>query len=126
MALVHNVAQRNVIADAMYTELGSGFNLIFTDVSGGLSGTVLATMTHNASAPSAAAAGVKDFFSGASSLANETSAAAGTALGFRLETSGAAVKLSGIIGTDGINLSSSSIGAGDTVSISALTYAAPA
>jgi len=126
MSLVHSVSQRNSIADGIYTSLGSGFNFIFTTVAGGLSGTILATMTHNASAPNAASAGIKDFFSGSSSINDETNAAAGTAAGFRLESSGASVVLSGNISGDGVTLSSTNIGAGDTVSISTLTYAASA
>jgi hypothetical protein len=125
MALVHVTAQRNIIADGIYTALGSGFLLIFTTVAGGLTGTVLATLTHNASVPSAAAAGVKDFFSASSSLTDETTAVAGTAAGFRIETSGNSVILSGNATGDGITLSSTAIGTGDTVSMSALTYTAP-
>lgn len=126
MAITHVDAQRNIIADGIYTALGASFRLVITTVDGG-TGTDLAVLIHNATVPAAATGGVLDFFSNSSSIAAETNAVAGTAAGFRLETTGLSSVLTGAVAASAsdINLSSTGIGTGDTVTISALTYTAP-
>ena len=125
MALTHSVTQQAAIANGIATALGASFEVQIVTTSNGIGGTVLATLTHAAGIPTTTATDTVDLYSNGG-IADDTNAVAGTAAGFRLTTSGdAATVLSGTVQTDGITLSSTSIGAGDTVSISALTYQAP-
>lgn len=123
MALAHIVGLRNAVADLLATRLGAGFRVIITTTANGLAGTTLANMVASGT-PNAAATGIKDFFSGTGAIADATGNA-GTAAGFRITNAAdSSAELSGALG-DGITLSSNTIGAGDTISISALTYTAP-
>ena len=118
MAVTHETAARNGIADYIVDQLDSGTLEIQT------SGDVeVASPTFGATAFGAAAAGVAT----ANAIGDDTSATGGTAAKAQLKTSGAAAVVNCSVGTSGedINLSSVVIGAGDTVSISSLTYTAP-
>lgn len=124
MALVHVVGLRNAVADLVESRLGAAFRVIITTAASGLGGTILADMIASGT-PNAAAAGIKDFFSGSGDIADAVGVA-GTAAGFRIANAAdSSSELSGALG-DGITLSSTNIGTGDTISISALTYQAPA
>lgn len=119
MAVTHPTATRNGLADYIVDQLDSGTIEIQT------SGDVeVATLTFGATAFGAAAAGVAT----ANAITSDTNATGGTAAKAQLKTSGATAIVNCSVGTSGedINLSSVSIGAGDTVSISSLTYTAPA
>jgi len=119
MAVTHPTATRNGIADYVVDQLDSGTIEIQT------SGDVeVATLTFGATAFGAAAAGVAT----ANAITSDSSATGGTAAKAQLKTSGSTAIVNCAVGTSGsdINLSSVTIGAGDTVSISSLTYTAPA
>jgi hypothetical protein len=119
MAVTHPTATRNGIADYIVDQLNSGTIEIQT------SGDVeVATLTFGVTAFGAAAAGVAT----ANAITSDSSATGGTAAKAQLKTSGATAIVNCAVGTSGsdINLSSVTIGAGDTVSISSLTYTAPA
>ena len=119
MAVTHETAARNGIADYIVDQLDGGTLVINT------SGDVeVATLTFGTPAFGAASAGVAT----ANAITSDTSATGGTAAKAVLKTSGAAAVVNCAVGTSGsdINLSSVAIGAGDTVSLSSLTYAAPA
>jgi len=119
MAVTHETAARNGIADYIVDQLDGGTLEIQT------SGDVeVATLTFGTPAFGAAAAGVAT----ANAITDDSSATGGTAAKAQLKTSGATAVVNCSVGTSGedINLSSVSIGASDTVSISSLTYTAPA
>ena len=119
MAVTHETTYRNGIADYIVDLLDGGTIEIRT------SGDVeVATLTFGTPAFGAASGGVAT----ANAITDDTNATGGTAAKAVLKTSGAAVVVNCSVGTSGadINLSSVSIGAGDTVSISSLTYTAPA
>lgn len=119
MAVTHPTAARNGLADHIVDQLDGGTLEIQT------SGDVeVATLTFGTPAFGAAAAGVAT----ANAITSDTNATGGTAAKAQLKTSGATAIVNCSVGTTGedINLSSVSIGAGDTVSISSLTYTAPA
>ena len=119
MAVTHPTATRNGIADYVVDQLDGGTLEIQT------SGDVeVATLTFGTPAFGSAAAGVAT----ANSITDDTNATGGTAAKAQLKNSGGTAIVNCSVGTSGqdINLSSVSIGAGDTVSISSLTYTAPA
>jgi len=119
MTVTHETAARNGIADYIVDQLDGGTLEIQT------SGDVeVATLTFGSPAFGAAAAGVAT----ANAITDDSSATGGTAAKAQLKTSGATAVVNCSVGTSGadINLSSVSIGASDTVSVSSLTYTAPA
>jgi hypothetical protein len=119
MAVTHPTAARNGIADHIVDQLNSGTLEIQT------SGDVeVATLTFGATAFGAAASGTAT----ANAITADTSATGGTAAKAQLKTSGGTAIVNCSVGTSGedINLSSVSIGSGDTVSVTSLTYTAPA
>lgn len=124
MAVTHPAAVRNSIADGVVDQLdlGSGTSegRLVLNTSGDAE-----VATLNLSNPSfgAAAAGIAT----ASAISDDTSATGGTTTKFRLIDRDAGIIVEGSVGTSGqdINLSSNIIGAGDTVSITSLTYTAP-
>ena len=83
-----------------------------------------ATLTFSATAFGAASSGVAT----ASAITSDTSATGGTVAKFVVKSGTPAEIFYGAVSTSGsdINLSSLAVGAGDTVSISSLTYTAPA
>lgn len=120
-------AQRNRAADAVCARANGGSLVIYAgtapaDADAALAGnTVLATLAMSATAFGAAAAGVAT----ANAITQDASAdASGTATFFRVLESAAAVVFQGTVGTSGaeLNLNSTAIVAGGTVSVTALTY----
>lgn len=121
MAVTHSAATRNAIADAVLADIdidvGAGVlefqtsgsaevaTLVLTDPAGSVSGAVLTF----------------------SAIADDTSATGGVVDRFEIQSNGGGARVLGNVLTSGgdINLSSLTVGVGDTVSISSLTYTAP-
>lgn len=125
MAVTHPTAIRNGIADYVVDrlDLGSGTSagrLVF-QTSGSVA---VATLALSNPAFGAASSGVAT----ASTITSDTNAAGGTVSKAELRDRDATAVILCAVGTSGsdINLSSLTIGAGDTVSVSSLTYTAPA
>lgn len=119
MALTHTTAVRNGLADYVVDQLDGG-NLVFM-TSGD---SEVATLALNATAFGAAASGTAT----ANAITDDTSATGGTVALFKMETSVATEIFRGTVSTSGadINLTSLSIGAGDTVQMTSFTYSASA
>ncbi|MCP5010113.1 MAG: hypothetical protein GY942_09065 [Aestuariibacter sp.] len=119
MAVTHPTATRNGIADYIVDQLNSGS--IEFQTSGDVE---VATTVFGATAFGAAASGVAT----ANAITDDSSATGGVTTKAELQTSGSTPIVLCAVGTSGsdINLSSTTVGAGDTVSISSLTYTAPA
>ena len=123
MAVTHPTTVRNTIADAVVDSIDTGGagSLIF-QTSGDVE---VATLTFSATAFGAASSGTAT----ANAITSDTSATGGTVAKFKIQNGSAAdAGFAGAVSTSGsdINLSSLTVGAGDTVSISSLTYTAPA
>lgn len=125
MAVTHPATVRNSIADGVVDQLdlGSGTaegRLVLNTAGDG----EVATLNLANPAFGAAAAGVAT----ANAIADDASATGGTTTKFRLQDRDAGIIVEGSVGTGGtdIILSSNIIAATDTVSISSLTYTAPA
>ena len=128
MALTHTTATRNAMADAVVDRIDLGT----TDTTGDLviqtSGDVeVATLSWTATpAFGAATGGVATM----NAINDDTSATGGTAAKFKFQDRDNTEVVSGSVTATGgggdIELSSVVIGAGDTVSITSLTYTAPA
>lgn len=123
MAITHPTAVRNAIADLVVDklDLGSGTasgRLVFQTAGG----TAVATLPLSNPAFGAASNGTAT----ANSVTSDTNAAGGTTTKFELRDRDAAAVVLGSVGTSGsdINMSSTTIGAGDTVTVSSLTYTA--
>lgn len=120
MAVTHGSATRTSIATAVLADIDAGTagNLVFR-TSGAVEAATLALST------------VSGVVSGAvltfNAISDDTSATGGTTDNATVEDSAAAIVLACNVQTSGgdINLSSLTIGVGDTVSISSLTYTAP-
>lgn len=121
MAVTHPTAVRTVIADAVTATIGVSGKLVMQTAA---SATV-ATLPFSATAFGAAVNGV----STANAITSDTNAAGGTITKAELQTSGSVAKvLCSVTATGGggdIQLSSVIVSAGQTVSLSALTYTAP-
>jgi len=121
MAVTHSTAARNGIADYIVDQLDGG--KIELQIA---AGTEVATLTCGSPAFGAASAGVAT----ANAITDDSSATgnASAVTKAELQTSGSAAVVLCAVGTSGsdINLSSTTIAASDTVSISSLTYTAPA
>ena len=122
MAVTHPAAVRSVIADAVTATIGASGKLVFQTAASA----VVATLPLSATAFGAAAAGV----STANAISSDTNAAGGTITKAELQTSGSVAKvLCSVTATSGggdIELSSVVVSAGQTVSMTSLTYTAPA
>ena len=123
MAIAHETAVRNGIADYVVdgVDTGGAGTLEF-QTSGDVE---VATLTFSATAFGAATGGVAT----ASAITSDSSATGGTVAKFVIKNGSGTAILSGTAGdagTEDIVLSSATIGAGDTVSCSSLTYTAPA
>ncbi len=130
MALTHVTALRNTLANAIKTAADAGT----TDANGDLQiatssafTTILATLNFANPAFATAASGTIT----ANAIASDTNAAnTGTAANFRIRDRDNAEVLRGTVSATGgggdIQLSSTAITAGDTVSITSLTYTASA
>ena len=121
MAVTHETAARNGIANYIVDQLDSG-TIVF-NTSGDVE---VATCTFGATAFGDGAAGVAT----ANAITADSSATGGVTTKAVLKTSGATAVVNCSVGAtssgEDIELSSTTIGAGDTVTISALTYTAPA
>ena len=122
MALTHPTAVRNTVADAVCDSIDTGGagSLIF-ETSGDVE---VATCTFGSPAFGAASSGTCT----ANAITSDTDATGGTIAKFKIQNGSAAdAGFAGNVQTSGgdINLSSLVIGAGDTVSMSSLTYSAP-
>jgi len=126
MAITHVTAIRNTVANAVVDAIDSGS----ADANGDLvfmtSGDVeVATLAMTNPAFGAAASGIAT----ASAISDDTSATGGTVAKFKLQDRDNAEVLRGSVTATGnggdIELSSLTVGAGDTVSMSSLTYEAP-
>lgn len=124
MALSYRTTLRNTMMDAITTDVGaSGLLRIYDGSVPANVGTALGAQVLLAELPLSAtfAAAASDGVLTASSITNDSSAnATGTATFFRLVTSGGTAILQGTVGTSGadLNLSTVSIVAGATVSVS--------
>lgn len=109
---------RNGMADHIVDQLDGG--TVEFQTSGSVE---VATLTFGTPAFGAAASGT----AAANAITSDTSATGGTTTKAVLKSSGATAIVACAVGTSGsdINLSSVVIGAGDTVSLSSLTYSAP-
>lgn len=124
MAISHTTAVRNGIADFVVdrVDAGAGAGTLVFQTSGDVE---VATLTFSTTAFGAAASGIAT----AATITSDTSATGGTIAKFRIFDSNALEVLSGTagsVGTEDIVLSTATIGSGDTVSCSSLTYTAPA
>jgi len=124
--LQHPTSVRNGIADYVVDliDAGSAAGKLKFYVSNG--GTLLATLTFSDPAFGAASSGTAT----AASITANTNTGAGTVAWFEVEDSDGNVVFEGDVssddaGTGSIQLSSTALGTGDTVSVSSLTYTAP-
>ena len=120
MATTHGAATRTSIATA-----------VLADIDAGTAGNLVFRTSGDAEVATLALSTVSGTVSGAvltfAAISDDTSATGGTTTKATIESSAAAIVLSCAVAASGsdINLSSTAIGVGDTVSISALTYTAP-
>lgn len=123
LAVTHPTTVRNTLADTVVDLLdaGTGAGTLKIVTSGDVE---VATLTFSDPAFGNATGGT----STANDISDDSSATGGTAAKFEAEDSDNNDVFLGSVGTSGedINLSSVAIGAGDTVSITSLTYSAPA
>lgn len=128
MAITLTTAARNAACDAIVDliDAGTGAGTIeLKSAASTVAGTSeVATLTFSDPAFGAASSGVAT----ASAITDDTNATGGTAGFFTMFDSDANAVLQGTVATSGadLNMSSVSIGAGDTVSISSLTITMPA
>ena len=126
MAVTHSTAARNAATDAVTALIGTSGNLVFR-LSGtvGSPGTAVATLPLSATAFGAASSGTAT----ANSITSDTNATgnASPVATATLQTSGGTVVIHCAVAASGsdINMTNGlTIGAGDTVSCSSLTYTA--
>ena len=123
MAVTHPTAVRNGLADYVVDliDAGAGAGTLEFQTSGNVE---VATLTFSDPAFGAATGGTAT----ASAITSDTSATGGTVAKFVVKDSNGNPVFHGAVSTSGsdINLSSLAVGVGDTVSISSLTYSAPA
>lgn len=118
------IAGRNASIDAVNTLLNGGTIEIRTGAAAAIdsapTGTVLATLTINATAFGAASAGSASF----NSISDVTASAAGTAAHYVAKDSGGNAERNGTAGTSGTDmvLNNTTFGIGDDVSITGWTY----
>lgn len=120
--VTHPTGVRNTLADTVVDLIDvSGPGALEIQAAGGAE---VATLAFGNPAFGAATGGTAT----ANPISNDTNATGGTAAQFEANDGADAQVFLGSVGTSGedINLSSVTIGAGDTVSISSLTYTAPA
>lgn len=124
MAITHSTAIRNALADVVgdAVDVGGTGTLEFQLTPGGVE---VATVTFPADAFGVASSGVIT----AGTIVSDTNATgnASPVANFQIKNGSAVMILGGTVAVSGedINLSSLTIGAGDTVSMSSLTYTAP-
>jgi hypothetical protein len=130
MALKMSAAVRNAMLDAITTQVGTTAKLrIYSgtrpaNVAASITGTLLAELTCNATFAPSASGGVLTL----NSITSDSSAdATGTATHFRLwNSAGSVAMVDGDVGTSGsdLNLNTTSIVAGATVSVTSFTITA--
>ena len=128
-SLSHPTLIRNLIADTVVDQLdagGAAGKLIFYTANGG---TALATLTFAEPAFNDAASGTAAVTT--DSITSNTNTGAGTVTWFEAQDSNGNTIFEGNVSSDddangSIQLSSTTLGTGDTVSVSALSYTAPA
>ena len=120
MAVTHSNAARSAAANAVVDLLDVGGAGTLRFLTSG--DAVVATLTFNSTAFGAASAGVAT----ANAITSDTNAVGGTVAKWEARNNANAMIFAGAAGTSGsdINLSSLTVGASDTVSISSLTYTA--
>lgn len=122
-AVTHPTSVRNTVANAVVDliDAGAGAGTIQFQTSGDVE---VATLTYSDPAYGSAAAGTAT----ANSVSSDTNATGGTVAKSKHYDSNSNEVFATAVGTSGsdINLSSLSVGSGDTVSMSSLTYSAPA
>lgn len=123
MALIHVTAVRNTLADAIATAIDAGTTNPQGDLVFMTSGDVeVATLPLSNPACAAAAAGIITY----NAITSDTTATGGTVALFKIQDRDAGEVYRGDVTATGgggdIELSSLAIGAGDTVSMSSLTY----
>jgi len=120
MAVTHSSAARSAAADAVVDLLDVGGAGTLRFLTSG--DAVVATLTFDSTAFGAASAGVAT----ANAITSDTNAVGGTVAKWEARNNANAMVFAGAAGTSGsdINLSSLTVGASDTVSISSLTYTA--
>lgn len=116
MAVVHVAATRSNLASQVLTDLGNSAQMTLR-TSGG---TEVATLTLPTTSGTVSGA-VLTF----GSFTDDTNAAGGTVAHIRMETSAGAEVYRFNASGDGVTMSSTTIGAGDTVQCSSMTYTAP-
>jgi cytoskeletal protein RodZ len=128
-SLSHPTLIRNLIADTVVDQLdagGAAAKLIFYTANGG---SALATLTFAEPAFNGAASGTAAVTT--DSIVSNTNTNAGTVTWFEAQDSNGNTIFEGNVSSDddangSIQLSSTTLGTGDTVSVSALSYTAPA
>jgi hypothetical protein len=124
MAVTHTTLIRNALADLVVDAVddGAGAGRLVIMTSGDVE---VATLTFSDPAFGGASGGTAT----ASAITDDTSATGGTAALFKVEDSNSTEKFRGSVTATGgggdIELSSVSVGAGDTVTITSFTYSAP-
>lgn len=123
LAVTHPTTVRNTVANTVVDLLdaGSGAGTLVFKTAGAAE---VATLTFSDPAFGNAASGTAT----ANAITSDTNATGGATTNFTAQDSDTNAVFSGAVGTSGsdINLSSTVIGASDTVSVSSLTYTAPA
>jgi len=118
-----SLLSRNAACDAIVdlVDGGTGAGNLVLRTTGDVE---VATLAMSATAFGAASSGTAT----AAAISDDTNATGGTTTKFTLEDGDATIILTGSVGTSGedLNLSSTTIGAGDTVSVSSLTVTVPA
>lgn len=124
MAVTHPTAVRNAVADAVLDPLNTGGKLVFrTSGNANSPGTPCATLMLSATAFGSPSNGVKT----ANAITSDTNAAGGTVATATLQTSADAIRVHCAVAASGsdINMSNGlTVGAGDTVTCTSLTYEA--
>ncbi len=122
MAVTHVAALRDTLCNAAVDAIDNGGTGTLEFVTSG--DVEVATCTFSATAFGASSGGTAT----ASAITDDTNATGGTVAKFQIKDGVGTAIIFGNVQTSGgdINLSSLSVGAGDTVSVSSLTYTAPA
>lgn len=129
MGLQFDTTDRSAWLTTLNTAIGASATIkLFTgsapaNVAASEVGTLLATLTGNASGFGSVSSGVLT----AGAVTSATAAATGTVGHFRVATSGGTVIMQGTVATSGadLNITNTSINSGDTVSVSSWTITAP-
>jgi len=126
MAVTHATALRDTLCNAAVDAIDSGGTgtLLFKTGTTPGAGSEVATLTFSATAFGASSSGTAT----AAAITSDTDATGGTIGHWEIRNGSGTAIIFGMAGTSGsdVNLSSLVVAGGDTVSISSLTYSAPA